>query len=1154
MNPCLDARKNGFRFALLFSNWLVFGAYFCYDMPSVLQTQFQQNDTCIYEINSTCCVYCLGMSGNEYNLLYAVCAWTIAIVIIGAGFLLDKLGNRVGAFLFSFLTISGSALFAGGAMMKRTNFLLPMMLIGRILLGAGTGSLLILQNRMTSYWFKNKELALAFGVTLALNRLGSVLNFLVTEHIDESVGLVATLWCGTGICVFSSILAVTASCLDMSGKKQLNQDASEASESKSVKITHIRHFSMQFWLLCFTIMFFYNGLFPFVSDASSNCWIDVHTATENTTQTEAENFQQLITLIFEFHFQSNKFIQDKYAYGKKEAAYISGAVYYVSLILSPLLGGIIDIFGKRGYLAMACALFTLPVFCLLAFTEIHPLVSTVWFGITYSIATASMLASLPLVAVQATLGTALGVASCIQMLGTGISNSIVGAILGKNEAISTDEKLTRWKHVIIYFLANMGACVVTAAFLNLVDMKRHGVLNLSRKQKLKLLLIDGSEGDVHNHYDEVDESSETDSLLSRQRHPINYLFSYLYGWELWCGLQQPKLLFSFGRHGSGNRKTFFFFPINFKANSHNIIFGKTRRIPLIRSRNLEIIGLSYAFRFIVLFFNCLLTFGSYFCFDMPSVLQTQFQQNDTCEYSKNSTDCCPDCLGMSGPDYNLLYAIYAWTNAIVVVGAGFLLDKLGNRVGAFLFSSLTVIGAALFAGGAMMKGTAYLLPLMVIGRLLFGAGNGSLTIVQNRVTSYWFHGKELAMAFGITLAFSRLGSVLNFLVTEHIDEAIGLVWTLWFGTGLCVLGFLSAVIVSYLDISGMRQLNQDAVVASESKRVGRNKKITHICHFSLQFWLLCLTIMFFYNGIFPFVSDASKFVQDKYGYDKTKASYITGGVYDVSMVLSPFLGGIIDIFGKRGYLAFACALLTLPVFGLLAFTYVPPLISILWLGVTYSVAAASMWPSIPLVVNQATLGTALGLTTCVQMLGIGISNLVVGAVLGKNETLSKDETLLRWKYVMIYLLVNAVACLVVSLFLNLTDRRTGGILNLSRHQKLHLLASSVRNRSDSETASRYSGEVAEPSETDPLTSRRGSINRRVECFDVVMLSKNGGTPQPFLNIRVTWKVKPLILQGNYPISATTPKLNTNMLPPFKMGAHWVPNSPVTLKDYYRYQT
>lgn len=31
------------------------------------------------------------------------------------------------------------------------------------------------------------------------------------------------------------------------------------------------------------------------------------------------------------------------------------------------------------------------------------------------------------------------------------------------------------------------------------------------------------------------------------------------------------------------------------------------------------------YRFVVLFFNCMLTFGSYFCFDIPSVLQEQFQ-------------------------------------------------------------------------------------------------------------------------------------------------------------------------------------------------------------------------------------------------------------------------------------------------------------------------------------------------------------------------------------------------------------------------------------------------------------------------------------------------------------------------------------------------
>lgn len=41
-----------------------------------------------------------------------------------------------------------------------------------------------------------------------------------------------------------------------------------------------------------------------------------------------------------------------------------------------------------------------------------------------------------------------------------------------------------------------------------------------------------------------------------------------------------------------------------------------------------------------------------------------------------------------------------------------------------------------------------------------------------------------------------------------------------------------------------------------------------------------------------------------------------------------------------------------------------------------------MWSSVPLVVPQATSGTAMGLATSVQMLGIGFSNLVVGHIVG----------------------------------------------------------------------------------------------------------------------------------------------------------------------------
>ncbi|KAF8794976.1 Major facilitator superfamily like protein [Argiope bruennichi] len=398
-----------------------------------------------------------------------------------------------------------------------------------------------------------------------------------------------------------------------------------------------------------------------------------------------------------------------------------------------------------------------------------------------------------------------------------------------------------------------------------------------------------------------------------------------------------------------------------------------------------------SYRFTVLFFNCLLTFGSYYCFDMPSVMQDQMEKDYHCGNNTGNSTCCSDCLGMSPKEYNLLYAVYSWTNAFVVIGAGFLIDKYGNQVGALFFSSLCVIGSCVFALGTHYRGTAYMIPLMLVGRLVFGAGNGSLTIVQNRITSFCWYKIYI------------------------MDRC----WSLW-------TGFISALIVGLLDVHGFKKLGMLDAINTQSKLV----RISDVKHFSLSYWLLILSIMFFYNGVFPFVADASKFISVKYHYDDNVSAYMAGAVYDVSLLLSPFLGGLIDIFGKRGILCIVCSVLTLPVFGLLAFSQAHPLISTTWLGITYSVAAASMWPSIPLVVSQSTIGTAMGIATSLQMIGIGFSNLIVGDIL----KVLNDKNLISWKYVMIYLLGNVIACIITSVFLNIDDYRKDGVLNISRKE------------------------------------------------------------------------------------------------------------------------
>ncbi|XP_061408104.1 major facilitator superfamily domain-containing protein 1-like [Lethenteron reissneri] len=443
------------------------------------------------------------------------------------------------------------------------------------------------------------------------------------------------------------------------------------------------------------------------------------------------------------------------------------------------------------------------------------------------------------------------------------------------------------------------------------------------------------------------------------------------------------------------------------------------------------------YRFLVLLCNCLVTFGSYYCFDMPGVLQAQFQGNLNCSDEQNAKNASvldggggcetPSGLGLTPSKYNLLYAVYAWGNVVLVIPFGYLMDKIGNRVSVMLFSSFCVLGSLLFALSVRLRDSTHsMLALMLAGRVLFGCGNVSLIIVQFRIVAFWFREKELAMAFGVTIAFSRLGSVLNFLCTESFEHRFGLEATLWAGAVLCAVSLVAACTVGYLDQRGLQQLGLYAGLRREAKSVN----ITDVRRFKRTYWMLVLTTVCFYSTIFPFIANGSKFIQDMYeGFSQEQASLVVGATYMVSMVLCAASGVLVDRVGQRGFMISAAAASTLPVFPVLAYGGLPPLASTLWLGVAYSVSTACMWPAISMVVPYSTLGTANGVATSLQMLGVGVSNLAVGVLLGEE---TGEIAPWRWQNVMFYFLALTLGCLASSLVLNVVDQDAGQIINRSR--------------------------------------------------------------------------------------------------------------------------
>lgn len=145
------------------------------------------------------------------------------------------------------------------------------------------------------------------------------------------------------------------------------------------------------------------------------------------------------------------------------------------------------------------------------------------------------------------------------------------------------------------------------------------------------------------------------------------------------------------------------------------------------------------FRYFALIFMCLLSFGSYFCYDNPAALQDNFKKD----------------LKINTATFTAFYSWYSWPNVVLCFLGGYLIDRVfGIRLGAIFFSTLVLSGQLVFAFGALWNK----IWLMDVGRFIFGIGGESLAVAQNTYAVAWFFGKELNLVFGLQLSIARLVS------------------------------------------------------------------------------------------------------------------------------------------------------------------------------------------------------------------------------------------------------------------------------------------------------------------------------------------------------------------------------------------------------------
>ena len=159
------------------------------------------------------------------------------------------------------------------------------------------------------------------------------------------------------------------------------------------------------------------------------------------------------------------------------------------------------------------------------------------------------------------------------------------------------------------------------------------------------------------------------------------------------------------------------------------------------------------YRGVVLILICNITFGSYYCYDIPGALKG---------------DLFSHFPGMTQLQYNLLYSLYSWPNTVQVFFGGYIIDRyLGVRCGCAICCIVLVAGQALVCLGVQVRDVE----MVLSGRFLFGIGGETLAVAQSAYAAQWFKGAELATAFGIVLSFSRIGSAVNFDISPAVVEA-----------------------------------------------------------------------------------------------------------------------------------------------------------------------------------------------------------------------------------------------------------------------------------------------------------------------------------------------------------------------------------------------
>lgn len=170
------------------------------------------------------------------------------------------------------------------------------------------------------------------------------------------------------------------------------------------------------------------------------------------------------------------------------------------------------------------------------------------------------------------------------------------------------------------------------------------------------------------------------------------------------------------------------------------------------------------------------------------------------------------------------------------------------------------------------------------------------------------------------------------------------------------------------------------------------------------------------------------------GYMKGTAESIFAVFPLLAVAITPILGNYVDKKGKAASMLMIGSLLLIICH--LTFAFVLPMfkgsaiggtivayVTILVLGASFSLVPASLWPSVPKLVDEKIIGSAYALIFWIQNIGLWLFPLLIGKVLDKTNEGVTDATKLDYTWPLVMLACLGVAALILGIVLKAWDKK-----------------------------------------------------------------------------------------------------------------------------------